>query len=196
MDQAGCFIDVIDVQQWSAPYGTLPVPVPNPARYAAHSRATLCGGHLCLILTATGEMKIFADGLQVFRFLDGRWRITNAVEKYRLWQQGLRNTTFADLLFVTALNLAEERRGGLLVVLDDPHAVGRLISHSDLLSSTPSPHLAPGHASKDQFHYLLRDKCVGTGSVEWGHFLLLQQELRRFECRKVHAPNTLEELMG
>src|SRR5712664_3019132 len=36
----------------------------------------------------------------------------------------------------------------------------------------------------------------GTGSVEWGYFLLLQQELRRFECRKVHAPNTLEELMG
>ena len=64
-----------DVQQWSAPYGTLPVPVPSPARYAAHSRATLCGGHLCLILTATGEMKIFADGVQVFRFLDGRWRI-------------------------------------------------------------------------------------------------------------------------
>src|SRR2546428_7110663 len=28
----------------------------------------------------------------------------------------------------------------------------------------------------------------GTGSVEWGYFPLLQQELRRFECRKVHAP--------
>jgi hypothetical protein len=38
--------------------------------------------------------------------------------------------------------------------------------------------------------------ALGTGSVEWGYFLLLQQELRRFECRKVHAPNTLEELMG
>jgi len=162
VDQEGFFVDVIDVQQWSAPYGTLPVPVPSPARYAAHSRATLCGGHLCLILTATGEMKIFADGVQVLRFLDGRWRITNAVEKYRRWQQGLRNAPFADLLFVTAMNLAEERRGGLLVVLDDPHAVSRLISHSDLLSSTPSPHPAPGHASKDQFHYLLRDKCVLT----------------------------------
>ena len=81
-----------------------------------------------------------------------RWRMTNALENYRLWQQSLRNATFADILFVTALNLAEERRGGLLVVLDDPHAAGRLISHSDLLSSTPSPHPAPGHASKDQFH--------------------------------------------
>src|SRR5262245_11487284 len=162
VDHAGFFIDVIDMQQWSAPYGTLPVPVPSPAGYAAHSRATLCGGHICLILTATGEMKIFADGVQVFRFLDGRWRITNALEKYRLWQQGLHNATLADILFVTALNLAEDRRGGLLVVLDDPNAAGRLISHSDLLLSTPSPHPAPGHASKDQFHYLLRDKCVLT----------------------------------
>ena len=84
------------------------------------------------------------------------------MDKYHRWQQGLRNAPFADLLFVTALNLAEERRGGLLVVLDDPHAVRRLMSHSDLLSSTPGPHPVPGHASKDQFHYLLSDKCVLT----------------------------------
>jgi hypothetical protein len=162
VDQEGFFVDVIDVQEWSAPYVTLPVPVPSPARYAAHSRATLCGGHICLILTSTGEMKIFADGVQIFRFLDGRWRITDALAKYRQWQQGLHNATLAERLFVTALNLAEDRRGGLLVVLDDPNAAGRLISHSDLLLSTPSLHPAPGHASKDQFHYLLRDKCVLT----------------------------------
>ena len=70
--QRACFVDIIDIQQWAAPYETLPVPVPSPVRSAAHSRATLCGGHLCLILTATGEMKIFADGVQVLRFLDGR----------------------------------------------------------------------------------------------------------------------------
>src|SRR5438132_8576189 len=28
---------------------------------------------------------------------------------------------------------------------------------------------------------------TGTGSVEWGYFPLLQQELRRFACRKVAA---------
>src|SRR4029450_4858481 len=109
VDRGGFFVDVIDVQQWSASSATAPAPVPSPARYAAHSRATLCGGHLCLILTATGEMKIFADGVQVLRFLDGRWRLTNAVDHYQRWQQGLHHAAFADLLFVTALNLAEER---------------------------------------------------------------------------------------
>src|SRR5262245_41404790 len=205
VDQAGFFVDIIDVQQWAAPYETLPVPVPSPARYAAHSRATLCGEHLCLILTATGEMKIFADGVQVLRFLDGRWRLTNAVEKYQRWQQGLRNAPVADLLFVAALNLAEERRGGLLVVLDDPHAVSRLISHSDLLSATPSPHPVPGHASKDQFHYLLRDKCLLTlpttiletsacsdGSVivyTYAHLLAFGAILHYPDLAKVHPDN-------
>src|SRR3989441_1812435 len=160
VDQDGFFVDVIDVQKWSEPYSTYPFPVPSPARYEAHSRATLCGGHICLILTATGEMKIFADGVQVFRFLDGRWRITDAVEKYRLWKESLRNSKLAEMLFVTALDLAEDRRGRLLVVLDDASAVGRLISNSDLLTSTPRQQPAPGHASKDQFHYLLRDKRV------------------------------------
>ncbi|OLD56801.1 MAG: hypothetical protein AUI54_04970 [Acidobacteria bacterium 13_1_40CM_2_56_5] len=160
VDQNGFFVDVIDVQKWSEPYLTLPLPVPSPGRYEAHSRATLCGGHICLILTSTGEMKIFADGVQVFRFLDGRWRITDAAEKYRLWKESLSNSKLAETLFVTALNLAEDRRGGLLVVLDDASSVGRLVSNSDLLISTPKQQPAPGHASKDQFHYLLRDKCA------------------------------------
>src|SRR5215471_1220041 len=160
VDQEGFFVDVIDVQQWSAPSLTLPVPVPSPARYAAHSRATLCGGHICLILTSTGEMKIFADGVQVFRFLDGRWRITDAVEKYRLWNEGLRNSRLAEVLFVTALNLAEDRRGGLLVVLDDPRATSQLISTTDLLMSTPRQDHTVARGSKDQFHYLLRDKGI------------------------------------
>jgi hypothetical protein len=113
VDQNGLLVDVIDIQKWSEPFLDLPFPVPSPSRYEAHSRATICGGHVCLILTSTGEMKIFADGVQVFRFLDGRWRITDAVAKYAAWKDGLRNAQLADTLFVIALNLAEDRRGGL-----------------------------------------------------------------------------------
>ena len=43
-------------------------------------------------------MKIFADGVQIFRFLDGRWRITDAAEKYRLWKDNLSNAKLADML--------------------------------------------------------------------------------------------------
>src|SRR5215813_12577187 len=160
VDQSGYLVDVIDVEHWSKPFLTSPFPVPSAARYEAHCRATLCGGHICLILTSTGEMKIFADGVQVFRFLDGRWRITDAVEKYRLWNEELGNSRLAEVLFVTALNLAEDRRGGLLVVLDDPRTTSQLISGSDLLTSTPTQAHTETRGSKDQFHYLLRDKCI------------------------------------
>jgi hypothetical protein len=162
VDQSGYLVDVIDVENWSEPFRTSPFPVPSAARYEAHCRATLCGGHICLILTSTGEMKIFADGVQVFRFLDGRWRITDAVEKYRLWNEGLGNSRLAEVLFVTALNLSEDRRGGLLVVLDDPRTTSQLISASDLLTSTPIQDHTETRGSKDQFHYLLRDKCILT----------------------------------
>src|SRR4030095_9503641 len=105
-------------------------------------------------------MKIFADGAQVFRFLDGRWRLTDAVEKFRLWKEGLNNSRLAELLFWTALNLAEDRRGGLLVVLDGPATASRLISDSDLLASTPRQDHGPAQGSEGQFHYFVRDTCV------------------------------------
>src|ERR1700757_5312274 len=101
-------------------------------------RATLCGGHVCMILTPNGEMKIFAEGVQVFHFLDGRWRLTDAQRKYDLWKDAVRNIQLAERLFTTALNLAEDRRGGLLVVLDDPAMAASLVSRTDLLTSLPS----------------------------------------------------------
>src|SRR5207249_3860628 len=65
----GMLVELVDVHEWAAAYAGLPLPVPTIERYAAHSRATLCGGHVCLVLTPNGEIKIFADGRQVFSFL-------------------------------------------------------------------------------------------------------------------------------
>ena len=49
------------------------------------------------------------------------------------------DTSLARVLFQTALDLAEERQGGLLVVVADPgHAIGRLIAPHDVLE-VPGP---------------------------------------------------------
>jgi hypothetical protein len=80
-------VELVDVQEWARPLADVELPVPSAARYQAHSRATLCGGHTCLILNPNGEIKIFAEGAQVFNFLEGRWRLTDAVEKYRVWKE-------------------------------------------------------------------------------------------------------------
>ena len=158
VDQDGCLAEVIDVEQWAEPFSNTELPVPSPDRYRTHSRATLCGGHVCMILTPNGEMKIIASGVQMFRFLDGRWRLTDAERKYEMWNGAIGNSELARRLFVAALNLAEDRRGGLLVVLEDPGSVATLVSRTDLLSSLPDYGPQPVSGSKDQLHYLLHQK--------------------------------------
>lgn len=160
VNQGGLLVDIVDIQEWARPFADIPLPVPSAARYEAHSRATLCGGHTCLILTPNGEIKAFADGVQVFNFLDGRWRLTDAVEKYRRWEQAIGDPRLAERLFTVALNLAEDRRGGLFVVLDEGRMVEQLVDPSDLLSHEAQ--VSEDHAlwSKDQLHYLLRQKHV------------------------------------
>jgi hypothetical protein len=160
VDQNGFLAEIVDVEQWAQPLSDTKLPVPAPTRYQTHSRATLCGGHVCMILTPNGEMKIFANGVQVFHFWDGRWRLTDAERKYTLWTEAIGNFELAERLFGAALNLAEDRRGGLLVVLDDPDAARKLVSRTDLLSPLPDRGEHPVAGTKDQLHYLLHEKRV------------------------------------
>ena len=160
VDQNGFLTEIVDVEEWAQAYADIPLPVPSPARYQTHSRATLCGGHVSMILTPNGEMKIIANGVQIFRFWDGRWRLTDAERKYELWTEAVKNSELAERLFVAALNLAEERRGGLLVVLDDPRSATKLVSTTDLVTHLPDHGQNPVAGTKDQLHYLLHQKRV------------------------------------
>jgi len=153
VDRNGFLVELVDVQEWAAAYDGLPLPVPTIDRYAAHSRATLCGGHVCLVLTPNGEIKIFADGAQVFSFVDGRWRLTDARAKYAAWCASLRDEQAAERLFTVALNLAEDRRGALFVVLDDPATAERIVPPDDLLTQQAT---ASARSGKQGLHYLLR----------------------------------------
>jgi CRP-like cAMP-binding protein len=160
VDQDGLLVDIIDIQEWARPCTDTPLPVPCATRYQAHCHATLFGGHVCLILTLNGEIKAFAGGAQVFNFRDGRWRLTDAVDKYRLWERAIGDARLAERLFTVALNLAEERRGGLFVVLDETSLVEKLVASDDLL--TQGPRVVDEHStsSKENLHYLLRQKRV------------------------------------
>jgi len=160
VDQNGFLAEIVDVEEWAQAYADIPLPVPSTARYQTHSRATLCGGHVCIKLTPNGEMKIIANGVQMFRFWNGRWRLTDAERKYELWTKAVRNSELAERLFVAALNLAEERRGGLLVVLDDPRSATKLVSTTDLVKHLPDRGHDPVAGTKDQLHYLLHKKRV------------------------------------
>lgn len=160
VDQNGMLAELIDVHEWAEPYRDMPLPVPTSTRYAEHCRATLCGGHVCLILSPNGEIKVYSDGVPVFRFLEGKWRLVDARYRYEIWKNAIGNTELAERLFTVALNLTESRRGALFVVLDDPASAGLLASQPDLLEHVDQNSMNDGVSSKDQLHYLLRDKSI------------------------------------
>ncbi len=125
---------------------------PRGALPALYSQATLCGGHTCLVLTPNGEIKIFGDGVQLFSFFDGRWHLTDANSKYHAWEAAIGQRDLAARLFSAGLNLAEHRRGGMFVVLEDPLHVREVVSGVDLLETNQRERTG----AKNQLHYLLR----------------------------------------
>jgi hypothetical protein len=160
VDQNGLLAELVDVHEWAEPYREMPLAVPPSAAYADHCRATLCGGHICLILSPNGEIKIYSDGVPVFRFIDGTWRLVDARHRYSLWKKAIGNAELAERLFTVALNLTESRRGALFVVLDDRESARVLVSQPDLLDHLNRDSADDGVTSKDQLHYLLRDKSI------------------------------------
>ncbi len=158
VDRNGMLLDLVDIEQFSAVCHGAVLPAPSAARYQAHSQATLRGGHICLVLTPNGEIKVFAGGVQIFQFLEGRWRLTDVAEKYRTFRHAIGDARLAERLFTVALNLAEKRRGGLFVVLDHGGpSLGpaeHLVASGDLLESMETE----AATAKGQIHYLLRRK--------------------------------------
>ncbi len=169
VDRAGRLGGILDVARFAEEISEPTSPeVPCARAYQAHARATSVGGHVCLVLSPNQEIKVFAGGMQAFAFAHGRWRILDPATKFAVWETAVDNPDLARSLFQAALNLAEERKGGLFVVVGDPReAVGRLIAPHDLLAlevpSGPPPELTPRDPlAKRALHYLAR----GRNAVE------------------------------
>ncbi len=176
VDREGRLAEIIDLAHWAdhAPPvegvdSRSPLTVPCARAYESHARATRGrAGHVCVVLSPSQEIKVFAEGVQTFTFAHGRWRILDAAEKYTQWSALVPTPGLARALFQAALNLAEARRGGLFVVADDPDAaLGRLLAPHDLLDSEPPPgpppELAPGDPlARRALHYLARGRSVQT----------------------------------
>jgi DisA bacterial checkpoint controller nucleotide-binding len=154
VDRHGMLLDLVDLRAFSGTSAGL-LPAPSAFRYRPHCLATLHGGHLCLVLTPNGEIKVFARGAQLFNFMEGRWRLTDAAVKYREFRLAVGHMELAERLFTAGLNLSEHRRGGLFVVLNDAATGRELVAPQDLLENE-----APAGSQKGQVHYLLRGKSV------------------------------------
>ena len=84
--------------------------------YQPHARATLQHGHVCAVLSPSREIKVFAEGAEMFTFRGAAWHLLDLQAKYRLWAEAVGNDPLATRLFQTALDLADAREGALFVV--------------------------------------------------------------------------------
>ena len=74
LSRDGMLLDIIDVRQWAdRAFGTRALTAPCSAPYAAHALATSGDGHVCLVLSPSHEIKVFARGAQVLAYRHAQW---------------------------------------------------------------------------------------------------------------------------
>ena len=167
VDRQGDLVRLIDVARWAeATQGSEPLLHPCPRPYVSHAKATRSGGHVCLVLSPSQEIKVFAEGTLMFSFSDARWRLLDIPSKFAVWCEAVGRSGWRDLasaIFQAALNLCESRLGALFVVLRDPeHSVPQLIAPADQITTEvvaddpqDPENLSPKHA-KRALHHVVR----------------------------------------
>src|SRR5262249_49390730 len=143
---------------------------PCPKLYVSHAKATRAGGHVCLVLTPSQDIKVFAGGTLAFAFSDARWRLLDLPTKFTAWCQAVGNAcprVLAGKLFQAALNLSEERKGALFVVLRNPAAsIPQLIAPADriieeIIADDPDdPDTLSPRLAKRALHHAVRGQSV------------------------------------
>ena len=152
----GRLLDIIDIDRWSRDvcFDEEPDPQPEvsgPKAYEAHARATVRHGHVCAVLSPSREIKVFAEGAQLFAFRGASWHLLDLKAKYDVWAEAVRDQSLALRLFQTALDLADAREGALFVVVRDPaEAVPQLLAPADRLGSDmPDVDTSDGPSRRD-----------------------------------------------
>jgi hypothetical protein len=152
----GALLDIIDVERWGAEAcADARLTAPCAKTFQAHARATAQDGHVCAVLSPSREIKIFAEGAQMYTFRGARWHLLDLAAKYRLWADAVGNESLATCLFQTALDLADARDGALFVVVRDPEQVSRFVATADRLDvPTPTPAVSDRPSRRDLLHLL------------------------------------------
>jgi hypothetical protein len=157
----GRLLDIVGVEQWASEacrYQQLQVPCAKA--YHAHARATLQHGHVCAVFSPSREIKVFAEGAEIFAFRGAAWHLLDLQAKYRLWAEAVGHEGLAMRLFQTALDLADAREGALFVVAREPErAVAQLVVRADRLD-LPMPEVVPGAPSRRDLLHLLEGRTA------------------------------------
>ena len=127
----GRLLNIIDIRRWTSGLRQNSL---TSRPFQPHARATAQHGHMCAVLSPSREIKIFAEGAEVFTFRGAAWHLVDAQAKFRLWADAVGDEALANRIFQTARDLAEAREGALFVVVREPDvAVPQMVAPADRL---------------------------------------------------------------
>jgi hypothetical protein len=156
VNRNGAVLDIVEVARYAE---VAALAVPCAARYRQHALATAGNGHLCIALSPSHEIKVFAEGVQTFSFRNARWHLLDLQAKYEMWQSAIDNPALSERLFQTAADLADSREGALFVVLRDPAAsLPQLVAPADQLDLVR--HSGASVPTRGQLMHMLRGRNI------------------------------------
>jgi hypothetical protein len=156
VNRNGDVLDIVEVNRYAEP-ATLTVPCAT--RYRPHSLATACNANLCIVLSPSHEIKVFAEGVQIFSFRNARWHLLDLQAKYEMWESTIENPALSQRVFQTAVDLADSREGALFVVLSDPaSSLSQLVAPADQLDEVR--HTGGSVPTRGQLLHMLRGRNV------------------------------------
>jgi len=152
----GQVLDIVEVARYAEPVS---LSVPSAVRYRQHALATSGNGLICIVLSPSHEIKVFAEGVQTFSFRNARWHLLDLQAKYEMWQAAIENAVLGERLFQTAIDLADSREGALFVVLRDPvPSLSQLVAPADQLDLVR--HTGGSVPTRGQLMHMLRGRSV------------------------------------
>jgi hypothetical protein len=156
VSRTGVVLDIVEVARYA---GAGDVQVPCPQAYQPHARATAGNKAICVVLSPTHEIKVFAEGVQIFSFRNARWHLLDVQAKYDMWAQAVGNGPLARRLFQTAMDLSDQREGALFVVLREPgDSLNQLVAPADQLDRVRLG--SPDVPSRGQLLHMLRGRSA------------------------------------
>lgn len=160
VNNEGIVLDIVDIARWRRDSNaSAHLDVTCAAPYRAHALATAGNRNICVVLGPTHEIKIFAEGVQMFSFRNAAWHLLDLRSKYERWAATIGEQPLAERLFQTAFDLADARQGALFVVLRDPAvALPQLVAPADQLDGR-APDGRHG-TSRTELMYMLRGRTA------------------------------------
>jgi hypothetical protein len=158
----GRLLDIIDIERWgnqACRQQTLQVPCAKA--FQPHARATLQHGHICAVLSPSREIKVFAEGAELFTFRGAAWHLLDLQAKYKLWAEAVGEDSLAMRIFQTALDLADAREGALFVVARNAQgAVSQLVAPADRLDRSIAGSAGGAAPSRRDLLHLLEGRSA------------------------------------